>query len=186
MIVETIVSTMDASGRVNAAPMGIALEGETILLRPFRESLTHRNLRETGEGVVNVTDNVLLFARSALDSWVPPHRPATKVRGVILEDVCHWREFRVEASDLSEDRGRFWARVVAHGRGRDFLGFNRAKHAVIEATILATRLHLLGRETVFREIERLRPMITKTAGPEEEQAFELIHDRVRAGAADAH
>ena len=33
MILETIVSTLDAAGRPNFAPMGIAVEGERVLLR---------------------------------------------------------------------------------------------------------------------------------------------------------
>ena len=44
--------------------------------------------------------------------------------------------------------------MVDQGRLRDFFGFNRAKHAVIEAAILATRLSLLrdatnGQAAVF-------------------------------------
>ena len=35
------------------------------------------------------------------------------------------------------------ADVVDSGRLRDFFGFNRAKHAVIEAAILATRIDFL-------------------------------------------
>lgn len=174
MILETIVSTTDAAGRPNFAPMGIALEGERILLRPFRDALTWRNLQEVGEGVVNFTDNVLLFARCAVGSPVPPHRAAGKVRGMILADACYWKEFVVETCDLGEDRARFWGRVLAEGHAREFIGFNRGKHAVIEASILATRLHLLGRERVLEEISRLRPLVDKTGGPEEREAFDFL------------
>jgi hypothetical protein len=174
VIYETIVSTLDASGRPNFAPMGIGLREEQVLLRPFRTAVTWRNLREVGEGVVNFTDDVLWFARCALASEVPPHRPAAAVRGVVLEDVCHWKEFVVESSDLARERAEFRARVVSEGRRRDFLGFNRARHAVVEATILATRLHLLGREAVLAEITRLRPLVDKTGGPREHEAFAFV------------
>jgi uncharacterized protein len=179
MIFETIVSTSDAAGRPNFAPMGIAIEGETVLLRPFKGAATWNNLQEIGEGVVNVTDDVLLFARCAVSPFVPPHRPASRVRGAILQDACSWKEFVIESSDLSEERARFTGRIVAEGRARDFFGFNRGKHAVIEATILATRLHLLGRERVLEEIGRLRPLVDKTGGPEEHEAFAFIGDYVR-------
>jgi hypothetical protein len=184
LILETIVSTRDARGRLNFAPMGITLQGERILLRPFRGAVTFDNLRDTGEGVVHFTDNVLLFARCAVSSAIPPHRGARQVRGAVLEDACHWKEFVVESSDLSEERARFWARVVAEGRGRDFAGLNRAKHAVIEATILATRLGLLGRERALEEVARLRPLVDKTGGPEEHEAFAFIADHI-AGWTDA-
>jgi hypothetical protein len=179
MILETIVSTLDAEGRPNFAPMGITLEGERVLLRPFREARTWSNLQAVGEGVVNFTDSVLVFARCAVDSFAPPHRPAGRVRGVVLKDVCNWKEFVIESSDLTEERGRFRGRVIAEGRERDFVGFNRARHAVIEATILATRLHLLGRKKVQEEMARLTPLVDKTGGPEEREAFTFLVDHVR-------
>lgn len=183
MILETIVSTLDAGGRPNFAPMGVRIEGERVLLRPFREARTWKNLEESGDGVVNFTDNVLIFARCAVGEFLPPHRPAQKVRGAVLEDVCAWKEFRVVERDLTEERGRFWARIVTEGRGRDFMGFNRAKHAVIEATIAATRVHLLGRAPVLEEIARLRPLVDKTGGPEEREAFAFLE---RAIGGDDH
>ena len=179
MILETIVTTSDAAGRINAAPMGVTLEGERVLLRPFQEAQTWRNLHEVGEGVVNFTDNVLLFARCVVGQAVPPHRAAQRVRGAILEDTCAWKEFVIETRDLKEPRGRFWGRVVAEGRARDFLGFNRGKHAVIEASILATRLFLIGRDRVMEEIARLRPLVDKTGGAQEREAFELLADHVQ-------
>ena len=185
MILETIVSTVDSEGQPNFAPMGIEFEGDRVLLRPFKTAVTWKNLQEVGEGVVNFTDNVLLFARCAVSSFLPPHRDARRVRARVLEDACHWKEFVVESQDLSEDRGRFRGRIVEEGRARDFDGLNRAKHAVIEATILATRLHLLGRDRVLEEMSRLRPLVDKTAGPQERQAFDLLFEYAR-GWHDAH
>jgi len=50
---ETIVSTYDADGQPNAAPMGVVIESnERLLIRPYISSLTYRNLEvlvaETG------------------------------------------------------------------------------------------------------------------------------------------
>jgi hypothetical protein len=53
-------------------------------------------------------------------------------------------------------------------------GFNRAKHAVIEASILATRLHLIPQSEVQRQLAWLEPMVTKTGGEREQQAFSLL------------
>jgi uncharacterized protein len=179
VILETIVSTTDREGRTNFAPMGITLDGDTLVLRPFNTALTWKNLQEVEEGVVNFTDNVLLFARCAVGPFLPPHHDARKVRGAVLDDACSWKEFVIESKDLGAERGRFTGRVVAEGRLRDFLGFNRARHAVIEATILTTRLHLLGRERVLEEIVRLRPLVEKTAGPAEEEAFAYLIEHAR-------
>jgi hypothetical protein len=180
IILETLVATIDAAGRPNVAPMGITPEGDRLVLRPFAGGATWRNLQDVGEGVAHFDDDVLTFARCALTPFVPPHRPATRVRAVILENACHWREFVVESSDRSQDRARFVARVVATGRCRDFAGLSRARHAVLEATILATRLHLTGKEPVLAEIARLRPLVEKTGGPIEHEAFAFVAARVAA------
>ena len=181
MILETIVTTLDASGRPNAAPMGIRFEQDTVVLRPFRTAVTCRNLEAVGEGVVHFTDNVLLFARCALTSEVPPHRPAARVRGVVLEDACHWREFALVSAENVGERALLRARVVAEGRSRDLLAYNRAQHAVIEGTILATRLHLLDPGLIRDELARLRPLVEKTGGAREHEAFALVESTVRAG-----
>ena len=48
---------------------------------------------------------------------------------------------------------------------------------MIEAAILFSRLHLLNAEDVQRQLESLRPLVTKTAGEQERQAFDLIFDQ---------
>ena len=174
MILETLVTTVDRAGGAHCAPMGIGLDEGQLVLRPFRTAATCANLEATGVGVVNFTDDVLLFARCALTPYLPPVRKASVVAAPILEAACSWREFRVTASDLGTERALFRAEVAASGRGKEFLGFNRAQHAVIEATILATRLHLLDRQAIRAEIERLRPLVEKTAGAREREAFAFV------------
>ncbi len=70
------------------------------------------------------------------------------------------------------------ARVVHTGRLRDFFGFNRAKHAVLEAAILATRVHLLPPEELIRQVEALAIPVEKTAGPQEQEAFDLLRSYI--------
>ena len=147
MILEGIVTTLSPDGSVNMAPMGPTVDErmERLMLRPFASAQTCRNLRAHGEGVLHVTDDVLLLARSALNAIdpMPALVPAKKVRGVVLQDACRAYEFRVLACDDSTERVRFDVEVVHEERLRDFFGFNRAKHAVVEAAILATRTDLL-------------------------------------------
>ena len=64
--------------------------------------------------------------------------------------------------------------MVDQGRLRDFFGFNRAKHAVLEAAILATRIHFLPREQIDNSFAELRVIVDKTASEQEFQAFELL------------
>src|SRR5918911_492981 len=100
--------------------------------------------------VTTLTDDALLIAKAALGAAdpLPPLRPAERVEGFVLADCCRHYEFVVRGVDASGERVVMEAEVVHFGRHHDFWGFNRAKHAVVEAAILATRLHLLPREEV--------------------------------------
>ena len=93
--------------------------------------------------VVNLTDDAMLFAQGAISSPQFPWVPADVVKGAVLEAACSWRELEVVSIDATPPRSRIEARVVHRGFRREFIGFNRARHAVLEAAILATRTHLL-------------------------------------------
>lgn len=182
MILEGIVTSLNAVGELNVAPMGpIVDESLTWLhLRPFQTSQTFRNLQERPHGVFHVVDDVLLLTKAAIGKLdpLPETCAAEKIPGRVLSSACRWYEFEVESLDATHDRTDILARVVHVGRLRDFFGFNRAKHAVLEAAILATRLHLLPREEVERQITALRSPVEKTAGPNEFAAFQLVCDHV--------
>jgi hypothetical protein len=112
----------------------------------------------------------------ALDP-LPPLRPAQCVRGWVLADACRFYEFRIanhRDADPTEERARFEAEVVHTGRLRDFFGFNRAKHAVVEAAILATRTDFLPLEEIEAEYRKLAVLIEKTGGAQEHAAFDFL------------
>ncbi len=178
MIIETILTTTDANGRVNCAPMGVEWGEEIIIIKPYRETTTYRNLMVNEAAVVNLTDNVLLFAESAISQPVFPTRPASVVNGVVLQDVCSWREVQIVEIDDREPRARVTTQVRHRGFQREFLGFNRARHAVLEAAILATRTRFLPRHEILSEFERLQVIVDKTAGPQEHEAMKLLTDYV--------
>lgn len=191
MILEGVVTTSDASGAMHAAAMGPFVDDSEaaagritrLVLRPFGSSQTAARLAARPEGVFHVTDDVLLVARIVTGSLAAPPaaRPAGAVRGWVLEDACRAWEFVVEAADRGGERERLEARVVAEHAGRPFLGFNRAAHAVVEACILVTRFHLLGGEEVARRLADLEPLVGKTGGTREREAFDLVAARVRRG-----
>jgi hypothetical protein len=180
MIVETIVTTIEPGGSINFAPMGVEWGHETIVLKPFLETTTFRNLSAGRAAVVNLTDDVMLFAQGAISSPQFPSVPATVVKGAVLEAACSWRELEVVSTDATPPRSRIEGRVVHRGFRREFIGFNRARHAVLEAAILATRTHLLPAEQIREEYARLQVMVDKTAGPREQEAMELLTQYVRS------
>lgn len=182
MILEGIVTTLNPDGSINIAPMGPRVAGESFdrfVLRPYRSSTTYRNLKAAGEGILHVTDDVLLLARAAIGPVADaPSRPADVVNGRILINACRYYEFRVSSLDDSDDRVTIEAETVTAGRLRDFFGLNRAKHAVVEAAILATRVAFLPRPEILSEFDKLAVLVDKTGGAAEHQAFALLREYV--------
>ncbi len=188
MILEGLVTTIAADGTLHVAPMGPLVEtgpGATdwrrFVLRPFQTAQTYRNLVAHPEGVLHVTDDVLLLARAAVGALdpLPPVVSAQHIRGWVLRDSCRYYEFRIAARDASAERARLEADVVHCGRVRDFFGLNRAMHAVVEAAILATRLFMLPRAEIEAEYRKLAVVVEKTGGAREREAFAFLEEYVR-------
>lgn len=182
MILEGLVTTLNADGGVNLAPMGpIVDEGmRRLVLRPYQTSRTFANLKRTGQGVFHVTDDVEMLAHAAVGQVEPPPRliPAAvegmPFEGKIIADACRWYAFRVVSLDDRQERTHIEAEVIASGVLREFFGFNRGKHAVLEAAILATRTAFLPAEEIRADLRRLRPLVEKTGGPAEHRAWEFL------------
>ncbi len=178
MIVEVILSTLDRAGRPNFAPMGVVWGEEEIVVRPFRTTHTFANLLASGYGVASVTDDALAFVEAALGDPLLPHFPAVRVPGVVFQGACYWRELQVIDVGGDEERAEIACRVVHRGWQRDFLGFNRARNALVELAILATRLHLSGFAPVLEALERCEPIVRKTGDEPEMKALARIREYV--------
>lgn len=189
MILEGVVTTRNPDGSTNIAPMGPLTDEYVSFLtfRPWQTSQTGRNLLLHPEGVFHVVDDVYLIAQGAVGLWKEPVAtvPAEHVLGEVIATACRWYEFRVRRFDRASERATVETDIVHVGRGRDYFGLNRAKHAVLEAAILATRLHLIPPTEIEAEWQRLRVPVEKTAGERERAAFDLlsqfVEDSRRAG-----
>ncbi len=183
MILEGIVTTTGPNQQVHIAPMGPIVDSqmERLILRPFRTAQTYQNLKSHPEGLFHVTDDVLLLARAALGGVepMPPLRSASQVRGFVLSDACRFYEFQIRSIDDGDDRSRMEAQVVHSGTLRDFFGFNRAKNAVVEAAILATRKDFLPLEHIESEFRKLAVIVQKTGGEQEKKAFEFLREHLK-------
>jgi len=103
MILEAIVTTSNEDGSTNISPMGPTVSSdvggaiEEFQLRPFNTSRTFANLKRTRCGVLHVTDDVMLFAMTAIGQ--KPENAnlidAESVAGKILAGACRFYEFKV-------------------------------------------------------------------------------------------
>lgn len=184
LILEGIVVTQDETGEANIAPMGPRVDrGLTrLILRPFQTAQTYRNLKTSRGGVFHITDDVEQLARAAVGRLDPSPAlvPIENFRCPRLADACRWLAFLVRRIDDQAERTTIDCEVVASGTIRDFLGFNRAKHAVLEAAILATRIGILPDDELRIEMNRLATPVAKTAGEQERRAFEFLRQYIES------
>lgn len=184
MIFETVVSTVSPAGEVHLAPMGVRYEGEgdaaVVVLMPFKPSTTLDNILATRRAVLNLTDDVRVFAGCVTGRREWPTVALEGFDGRRLEDVLAWVELT-----LGGDQDDALRPTLHMHRGREgvrgaFRGFNRAQAAVIEGAVLVSRLGMLPREKVETEMDYLQIAIDKTAGERELEAWDWLYEAVQA------
>ena len=178
MIRECVVTTIDATGHVHIAPLGLIQDGEEWIIAPFRPSATLHNLKSVPFATANYLDDVRIIAGclTGRRDWpivdVPRH-PVPRLAAALAHG-----ELKVSRVEEDETRPRFHCSVSKVEMHAPFRGFNRAKASVLEAAILVSRLPMLPREKVESEIAYLQIAIDKTAGPEEREAWGWLMDAV--------
>jgi hypothetical protein len=178
MIRETIVSTADDAGRVHLAPIGIIADGDGWIIAPFHPSTTLSNLRTVPFAAANFTDDVRIFAGCLTGRSQWPTAPCAEIPVPYLVDTLAHVELAVTSITEDELRPRFHCRVLRTVAHAPFKGFNRGQAAVIEAAILVSRLGMLPRVRIEREMAYLEAAIKKTASSAEEEAWDWLKQAV--------
>jgi hypothetical protein len=211
VILESIVTTVGNDREINLAPMGplvanpaaLSVPIEDVLagkstadpgfvLRPFEGSRTLANLHQTGVATIHVCDDIELFARAALGQLDNPEQHVRRLddERVVLKNCHQW--FAIEAQTIREPESKQFprfeiaCRMVDRGVENTLFGFNRAKHAVLEAAIMATRVSFLPADEIRAAFQTLRTPVEKTAGPREQQIFDWICEEVDRRLASQH
>ncbi len=178
MIFEVIVTTIDEHNTVHIAPMGIRRVDSQVVISPFKPSQTLTNLNVTGAAVINITDDVRIYAGCLTGRTDWPVCPASKIKGKVLEAALHHVELKVARLIDDELRPQVYLSEVYRSAAKPFPGFNRAQAAVIEAAILVSRLHMLPKEKIDAELTYLEIAIQKTAGARELEAWQWLTEAI--------
>ncbi|MGF1642326.1 MAG: DUF447 domain-containing protein [Thiotrichales bacterium] len=171
---ECIITTYRHDGSAHVAPMGVHVLEDSLMVAPFKPSTTLDNLQRDGVAVINQTDDVRVYAGCVTGRRDWPTHPAEILNAPRLADCLAHTEIAVDHIEDDVLRPRFYCRIVHQANHHPFQGYNRAQAAVIEAAILATRLGMLEREKIVREIQYLSIAIERTAGPLELEAWEWL------------
>ena len=186
VVIEGLISTWTEDGDVHVAVMGPRLFADDptrLEIRPFLPSRTWDRLAASGRGVFHVTDRTdqmvdLVVGEGSVDwSW----RPWKERDWAVVDGACHWWPFEVvEARAEERPRARLVCRKPAEPVVvRPFVGFHRARHAILEAAIAATRIAHLPARHILETLDHVRPWVEKTGGPDEADQFARLEAFIR-------
>lgn len=151
-VVETILSTIASDGTPNVAPMGVWVQpGANLVIRPYAETQTARNLLEVLEAVINITDDSRIFFNTAFkrrDSETFFFDPAKSVRPLRLRGMLGYLEVDIEEPlkpQEVENPPEYECRIKeVEAPSRLPQVHSRARFAAIESVIHATRIVALS------------------------------------------
>ncbi len=178
MIYEIIISSVNSHGDAHVAPFGIEIQAGLVVISPYKPSVTLENILATNHAVLNITDDVRVFAGALTRRQAWSLVSAEKIIGYRLVDTLLHQELRLVKVVDDVLRPQLHMEVLHEVQHQPFKGFNRAQAAVIELAVLASRLHLLTKDKVLSEISYLQIAIDKTAGERELQAWRWLTEKV--------
>jgi hypothetical protein len=178
MIFETIISTVNSQGDVHVTPFGIQMLDGLVVISPYKPSATLENILLTQEAVMNLTDDVRIFAGALTRRQAWSLNPAEKVSGYRLTETLAHKELKLVKINEDALRPQLFLEVIHEVQHQSFQGFNRAQAAVIELAVLASRLNMLAKDKVLSEMQYLQIAVDKTAGERELQAWGWLTEKV--------
>ncbi len=179
MINESIITTLNEDGTVHIVPMGVRREDNYFVIAPFKPSTTLKNLERSGQAVINMIDDVRIFAGCLTGHYDWPVVSTMVIDGKRLEAALSHIEIEVEYQRGDNIRPVFYCSEKHQETHAPFMGLNRAKAAVLEAAVLVSRLHMLPEKKIDDEIEYLQIAIDKTASEHELEAWNWLMDRIK-------
>jgi len=177
MIYEVIISTINEDGSSHIAPMGVSQKADFVVLKPFKPSKTLDNILTQKIAIMNIVTDVRVFAgavtgRSNFNLVALPDG-----KGFFLKDALSYMTLSLAEIHDDEIRSTLYMNKVNVIHLSSFKGFNRAQAAIIEASVLMSRLDLLSQDKIKQEIRYLEIAIRKTAGKKEIQAWEWLMEK---------
>ena len=178
MIFETIITTVNDQGAVHVTPFGIQMQGGLVVISPYKPSVTLENILTTKHAVLNLTDDVRVFAGALTRRPAWTLLPVEKIVGYRLVDTLVHKELKLVKVKEDTLRPQLFLEVLHEVQHQPFQGFNRAQAAVIELAVLVSRLQRLPKDKVLSEINYLKIAVDKTAGERELQAWSWLTEKV--------
>lgn len=178
MIFETIISTVNSQGEAHVTPFGMQMQNGLVVISPYKPSVTLDNILATQHAVMNLTDDVRVFAGALTWRQAWSLIPAEKVAGYRLTETLAHKELKLVKINEDVLRPQLFLEVIHEVQHRSFMGFNRAQAAVLELAVLVSRLNMLAKDKVLAEMQYLQIAVDKTAGERELLAWTWLTEKV--------
>lgn len=146
IIYEAIITSYNHQNQPNAAPMGFSLTKEKqVIIRPFKESDTYKNLQHQKKCVVNITNDPDLFVKSTLfqDLLTDEFYINSKIINAPILKACKGNHIalKVIKEKREEERGIFYCEIIKVELSRESIQpHTRAFSSLIEILIHTTRV----------------------------------------------
>jgi hypothetical protein len=174
--INEVIATTEKTEVINAAPLGIIRDGDTLYIRLFLGTHTYNNILENGWFVANIIHDSWLFAETALVDLSQDY--FVRRDGLpVLKDAEAWCLFKCQASPLDIVIAKIEP-IKREVLRRDFRAFNRGANLVVEAAIAATRYRALRTDSYYEEIMKIKRIVDRCGGPRDREAMERLMDRI--------
>ncbi|RKD94626.1 DUF447 domain-containing protein [Halopiger aswanensis] len=187
-VTETVVTTLGPNGLWNAAALGVftgdedgdsdsgaASKPPTATAKTWGNTRTRRNFRRQGEGYVQFVDDPVTFVDAALS--ISEHEAP------VLESAAAWTRVAVESIDRGTENGTEWVawrlRPLESAIERETVPtINRGFGAVVEATVAASRLGVVGYDDdqLRERLAYCESVVERAGGPRERAALERVRE----------
>jgi hypothetical protein len=174
--INEVIATTEKNGVINAAPLGIIRDGESLYIKLFLGTHTYDNVLANGWFVANITHDSWIFAETALEDLTQDY--FDRRDGLpILKDAEAWALFKCEPFPLDIVIAKVEL-VKGEVLRKDFRAFNRGANLVVEAAVAATRYLALRTDSYYEEIMKIKRIVERCGGPREKEAMERLMDRI--------
>ena len=178
---ETIVTTRNENNTIKVSPLGVYIENDILKIKPFKPSISLDNILRNNSGVINYIDDVRIFASCITKKNINIEFVETnKINCARIKNSISHTEFIVKKVEHDDSRPTIICQTVNEEIHKMYYGFNRAKAAVIELCILASRLGIIDDEKIKDEIKYLKISIDKTAGEPELEAWNWLIEYINS------
>lgn len=174
--INEVIATTEKNGVINAAPLGIIRDGESLYIKLFLGTHTYDNVLANGWFVANITHDSWIFAETALEDLTEDYFDR-RMGQPVLKDAEAWALFKCKPFPLDIVIVKVEP-VKGEVLRKDFRAINRGANLVVEAAVAATRYLALRTDSYYEEIMKIKRIVERCGGPRERDAMERLMDRI--------